>query len=182
MSTRHWIYTVSAALAASVVAEVVTGADVLAGLWDKALVALTWTWAVLTTPAISPLWLIIGGGVCFALLLLYARIQEANEAKKPLWLRSYKEDMIHGVRWRWQYSDSDKPKIRRVRAFCPRCDMGLHPSNWDCPNCDFRENINRALSTTYLTSPPPRDVEILITQEIARRIRTGEYENRLNVD
>ena len=92
---------------------------------------------------------------------------------------SYKEDVIHAAKWRWNWHNGN---VSNLCCFCPSCDANLvyndstvrhylsdeAGTKFICENCNYR----------IVTKIEHGDREYalnLVTREIDRRVRTGQY-------
>lgn len=105
-----------------------------------------------------------------------------KEPPSPDW-KSYQEDTISGVLWRWEYNSSNSVERAinegTLMALCPNCmgDMretggtpGLSPDRClKCVNCNHRSKWYENGLFRF-----ERDV----IAEIKRKLRTGEYKKR----
>ena len=188
MSGKHWLYTVSAAVVAGIVLDVITGADVLAWLWGVTLAALGLA---------LPLWAVfLSFIVCFLLAAFVGSVaaRTMREVKKPepLW-KKYTKDKIFGVQWRW--SVHGLGEIGSPSLYCPKCDMQLSILSWNCTNCDFQDHPSKHFTAVPNSIPVKTSDPLTLAQrerdrlrkhitgrvknEVERRMRTGEYKEAL---
>lgn len=112
----------SKVIAAAIVAVVAVMAGYVLNWWPK-------VGAVLLQTTLVPNWLLglLALGTALTVLLVVvvvcAGIRQ-DESLKPEW-NSYSTDNFFGLRWRWRYLDGGQPF--NIVAFCPRCDLQLHP-------------------------------------------------------
>ena len=97
--------------------------EVIIHVWQ----AIAWVWNTFTSHHLIPGYVIVivllfaVGGLVRVYKRVHSAFQEENE---PDYL-SYKEDIIHGARWRWSWK---RNKISDLWCFCPTCDAQLAAS------------------------------------------------------
>ena len=149
--------------------------NVFSWLWS----GIVWCWEALIVSYSIPgwAWLVI---LIFALVGLVAIcIVIKGESQEPEF-KSYTEDFIHGVKWRWSWVGN---QISNVWCYCPRCDAILICDDSSCSYLSFSD----IKKTDFICENCGRNVVASITggdkyytigaieREIDRRIRTNEY-------
>lgn len=117
----------------------------------------------------------------YGVISLGVRFKDALRGTEEHEFLTYTEDMVDGVKWRWNWAGK---KIVRFRAFCPVCDATLvYVREFGelllvCERClsdgthaPYGER-GKVVATSGLTYP--EDVKDAAGREIDRRIRTGE--------
>ena len=162
----------------SVISSVITGiillvipvvrgyvVNVFSWLWS----GIVWCWDVLVASYAIPgwAWLVI---LIFSLVgLVDIYIAVKGKSQEPEF-KSYTEDFIHGVKWRWRWVGN---WISDVWCYCPHCDATLvyddfsdiNKTNFICENCGH--------SVVASITGGGKDYVIgAIKREIDRRIRT----------
>lgn len=79
-----------------------------------------WIWVTLISYYSMPGWafLVVGFLALVGLMAIYAHFQPENEPK----YKTYTEDRLHGVIWRWSWVGG---RISNLWCFCPSCDAQL---------------------------------------------------------
>ena len=121
-------------------------------------------------------WLVIFILAFIGLINIFLAIK--GESEEPEF-KSYVEDLIHGVKWRWSWVDN---QASNVWCFCPNCDATLvyddsscHSYYSDVNKTDFIcENCNRSVMAS-INGGDKDYVTGAVKREIGRRIRTDEY-------
>lgn len=122
-----------------------------------------------------PNWLLALFILCsLGLLFLFGIAFWPSSGKAPFRV-SFREGNFFHIRWRWSYGpDGD---IDRLSAFCPVCDLQIHPqyvnSYREPDRVEYRCEDCRALLHEF--NIPQEDVESLIIRHIHKNIRTGRW-------
>ena len=148
-------------------------------LWDSML----WVWAILGSSHTIPGWAILTIGLLALVglvalgILLIASLQRDTEQT----YRNYTEDMLDGLRWRWEWTGN---KIDRLWCFCPSCDAQLVYSEaisstlFICERCPSDGSLNRTGKRGRVVATiegGDRQYAVAAAErEIIRRIRIGE--------
>ena len=132
-----------------------------------------WCWEAFTRSYSLPGWawlIVFSFSIAGIMAILYAFVPN----KEPEY-RSYVEDHLYGAKWRWQWEGDD---ISNLWCYCPRCDADLehsekiHKTDFLCENC--------AHSVVATIQKGGKDYALgVVEREVHRRIRTGEYKERL---
>jgi len=143
-------------------------------LWS----GIIWCWEVLIVSYSLPgwAWLFIFILALVGVVNIYLAVK--GESEEPEF-KSYVEDFIHGVKWRWSWVGN---QISNVWCFCPRCDATLVYDDSSCRSLysdvnktDFIcENCGHSVVAS-ITGGNKDYATSAIRREIDRRIRTGEY-------
>ena len=156
-------------------------------IWTPFSIVFNW----LAHPVTWPVWALIllaisGLAIVAGLFYIFSRASEVGAQPIQLDPFDYRTDEIFGVQWVWEYVGT-KLDADRVSAFCPRknckCrlksqpnqnarynpDFYAFPISLVCPNCGLQCDFDKDLK--QLTH------DVLI--EVERRIRTGEFQQRM---
>ena len=150
-------------------------------------------WNALLTSYELAGWAIVIGGLCTLLVLgtvviVLVEALRGQGASSSLY-RSYIEDYIDGVKWRWSWNSDN---IGDPVAFCPTCDANLVYSEagtyWSgfvtrfiCERCAPRNRQEDRCIVATIRG----DFDFAISsirREISRRVRTGKYPTRVGAD
>lgn len=148
-------------------------------LWS----GVVWLWEVLVASywmpgyAYLPTFILAFIGLVSILVGIYIAVKGEGKPEEPEF-KKYTEDFIRGVKWRWVWADN---QISNVWCYCPNCDATLVYDDRSCRDLledihktDFIcENCNRVI--TSITGGNKAYAISLISREIVRKIRTGEY-------
>ncbi len=140
---------------------------------------LNWSWEALFASYSLPGW-------SWLLIFTFSIIGAANvflmikgERDEPEF-KKYIEDSIRGAKWRWNWSGTN---ITNIWCYCPHCDATLVYDDSSCRS--FHTNINKTdficenCNHNIISSITGGNKDYatgLITREIERRVRTGEYQ------
>ena len=144
--------------------------NIFSWLWS----GIVWCWEALIASYSIPgwAWLVILIFALVGLVTIYIVIK--RESQEPEF-KSYTEDFIHGVKWRWRWVGN---WISDVWCYCPHCDATLV---YDDSSCNDFSDINK---TDFICENCGHSVVASITgggkdyvigaikREIDRRIRT----------
>jgi len=139
-----------------------------------------WCWEALFSSYTLPGWilLIILVLALFGLIIIFISIKSNNNPE----YKSYVEDFIYGVKWRWEWSGNN---IFNTWCYCPKCDATLVYDDSSCSRyssvskTDFIcENCNSQVVAS-ISGGNKRYAIGAVEREIDRRIRTNEYKNTL---
>ena len=178
-----------------------------AGIWS----GIGWVWRLLQASYLLPGWAVVLLGVlallavvsiiCVTLYSIWSALRPVRESRS-LFL-NYTEDMIDGVKWRWQWQrqSNNKMGIDNLWCYCPVCDAQLVYASGagvnretlliceQCPSvASDRSTYNfepflgsgsrgRVKSTTM--GRREDDIRSPAEREILRRIRTEEFQRQL---
>lgn len=143
-------------------------------IWSGAV----WCWNALISSYSLPGWFLI---ILFMLALFsIGMIIYAWKEKHQPEYKSYTEDFLYGVKWRWTWNGSS---INNIWCYCPVCDATLvyDDNSYNrlyygaTPKTDFIcENCSRQIKAS-IEGGNKRYALGLIEREVHRRIRTGQY-------
>lgn len=125
-----------------------------------------------TTPVWN--WLLIPWGIATVAYSSWLALKAYADWRKP-W-RKYTQDVLHNLRWRWQYDR--KGKVTNLKCHCRRCDFEIVPSrptlngriSFICNSCNSNfqpSNLGQDWNN--------QDWQSIITREIYKKIISGEW-------
>lgn len=137
-----------------------------------------WSFLSSTYPVYGWVLIIAGISVLIIILEIFSALKNIGRNSEVNNFKSYKEDIIFNVKWRWEWISNS---IENLWCFCPTCDATLvytdntvrhylnneNKVDFTCENCDIKL-ASIPGSTRY-------DALNFIKRELERRIRTGEY-------
>lgn len=142
--------------------------------------ALLFIWHLLTARVGVPVWLLSLLFITLALLFYLVGRNALRGLVLPF--LAYREDVIFGIRWRWNYAGN---QISGLRCYCPKCDTLLLYEN------GLEYSIGeRFISNTIFTCEHCRwhsekmpgkeeEVEDRVRRQIERKARSGEWKKQL---
>lgn len=120
-----------------------------------------------------PVWVLLLAVFLLSVLIwVLARVlARAGDDEEPRF-EQYTKDRIFGVDWMWQQAQWGPSS---VTALCPTCKNELEWSGhrFDCSYC--RKGIRFEADVSFAASPSD-----VATKEIRRRVRSGEWKQRLS--
>lgn|SRR3990172_993287 len=98
----------------------------------------------------------------------------------PPSFRSYTEDVVFGIRWRWRYDTGGV--IYNLVSFCPKCDYQIFPRNvaafqpvdrlqYKCEDCGA---VVREFEIAF------EEIESRVMRHIQKNLRTGAWRELVN--
>jgi len=136
-------------------------------------------WNMLFVSYSLPIWMWVIISIFTLIGLINVYIALRGNTHEPEYY-SYKEDILHNVKWRWKWTQNN---VNNLWCYCPRCDATLvynddscHRMYEDCETHFICENCKHSRLSTI--SGDKEYVLSLIKREILRRIRTKEYKNQ----
>lgn len=166
-----WIQVAAGLIVAAVVSGIGYVANSAFGWWEAlagyALDLFVFLRATSTVPNwLAALVLVLALPTIVVLVMLIWKLMKPMSEKD--W-RSYRSDIILGLRWRWDYAGD---RVNEVVPFCPHCDFQLFPRNngpqygfeshrfyFECENCggelpkfdeSYRQLEGRVIRTVQL--------------------------------
>ncbi|MBD3676790.1 MAG: hypothetical protein HUJ27_00115 [Rhodobacteraceae bacterium] len=172
----------SKVIATGIIAGVGVLITSLGGWWPEVIIAINDIWLFLVATTTVPNWFLSLLVICSLLMLGVLLIGvwslfRSESQPSDLW-RTYREDYFFGLRWRWDYG-SDASHIYLLTAFCPHCDLQVHPVDiarysgvnryeYKCEDC----NVN--LKTFDMPIP---QIEDKVIRQIQKKIRNEYLKN-----
>lgn len=106
------------------------------------------TFSFLASGITLPVWLVIFMAILSIVLICIVAYNILNKEQQTT-RYNYTEDMINGIKWRWQW---DFGRISGLTPFCPNCDLVLsymEPWRWDSnPMTEFNcDHCSRTVGT-----------------------------------
>jgi hypothetical protein len=183
MSRKKWVSALKkifieafkSALVKVISAAILVILGALIFFWNPILAGIVWVWNFIWTSHPLPGWVLI---ILF-LLAVVGISSLALRIYKKLTYRSYTEDNILGVKWRWSWKGK---VVSGLRCYCPRCDVELS-DKYEEPHI----MVYRPGSKVYFVCENcGRDKDLLTGQidiynpiDAARRVIESRARNRL---
>ena len=134
-----------------------------------------WCWNAFISSYSLPgwAWIIV---FLFAIVGVITIFQALKPVDKPEHM-AYIEDDIRGATWRWEWIEN---RLYDLWCYCPHCDATLvsqvdsisYETHFLCENCHSTVTSFKGRNKDYALGA--------VKREIDRRIRTGEYQKKLN--
>ena len=136
-------------------------------------------WNHLSSDSGVPFWLLYA--MLLAILFLTKKVlvnwsKGASLASDSLKPYHYRKDVFYDVVWRWQYPSEHYLQPDNFTPFCPTCDMELVRQREGRPVVHYCDKCKTEFSVSSESVYSMRDY---MTREIQRRIRSGEWRDRI---